>query len=133
MKNAAMHILLIEDNPDHVFLTRQAIGVTWRDASLYVTRNLAEARAVLRSLNGPPRFDLILAALEPGDASRLAQLRDPQASAVIGAAPIIALVSSTRDQELARVAGQPAEWIILKPLRAESLREAIQRRLLLSA
>jgi len=88
---------------------------------------------VLRSLNGPPHLDLILAALEPGDASRLAQLRDMQASAAIGAAPIIALVNSTRDQELARVAGQPAEWIILKPLRAESLREAIQRRLLLSA
>jgi len=132
MKRAAMHILLIEDNPDHVFLTRQAIGAAWRDASLYVTRNLAEARAVLRSLNGPARFDLILATLDLGDASRLAQLRDMQASAAIGAAPIIALVNSTRDQELARVAGQPAEWIILKPVRPESLREAIQRKPLLS-
>ena len=123
-----MNILLIEDNPDHVFLTRQAIYTTWRDAHLCVARNLAEVRVVLHSSSCPPQFDLILAALDPGDTSRLAQLRDMQASAPIGDAPIIALVSSTRDQELARVASQPAEWIILKPLRAESLREAIQRK-----
>ena len=123
-----MNILLIEDNPDHVFLTRQAIYVTWRDAHLSVARNLAEVRVVLHSSSRPPHFDLILAALDPVDTSRLAKLHEMQAAAEIGDAPIFALVNSTRDQELARVANQPVEWIILKPLRAESLREAIQRR-----
>jgi len=42
--------------------------------------------------------------------------------------PGIVLASSTRDQELAQVANHPIEWIILKPLRAEALQEAIKRR-----
>lgn len=123
-----MNILLIEENPDHVFLTRQAINTTWRDATLFVTRNLDEVRAVLHSPNPPTHFDLILASLDAYGASRLLQLREMQAASEICTAPIIALVSSTRDRELAQVADQPVEWIVFKPLRAESLREAIRRR-----
>ena len=120
-----MHILLIEDNPDHIFFARQAIADTWRDATLHVARDLAEA-ATLLSLSGPqPRFDVLLAALDSREANRLAQL---QICAQLEGTPIIALASSTRDQELAQVANHPLDWIILKPLRAEALLEALQRR-----
>jgi len=128
MKIPAMTILLIEDNPDHIFLTQQAISATWRDARLTITRDLVEVRALLHSPDRPDRFDLILVALDSRHTGRLAELREMQASSELSAAPIIALASSTRDQELAQVADQPVEWIILKPLRAESLREAMQRR-----
>jgi CheY-like chemotaxis protein len=128
MKSQTMSILLIEDNPDHVFLTRQAVHTAWRDVSLFVTCNLDEVRTIRHSPCAPARFDLILAALDMRDPHRLAHLREMQASGEINDAPIIALVGSTREQELARVAHQPKEWIILKPLRAESLREAIRRR-----
>ncbi|MGH2592223.1 MAG: hypothetical protein ACRDGG_01780 [Anaerolineae bacterium] len=127
-KNVLMHILLIEDNPDHIFLARQAIGEAWRDALLHVAHDLSQVRALLSSPRRPARFDLILVALDWGDANRLVRLRDLQAFSELDTAPIIALVSSTRDQELAQVANHPIDQIVLKPLRAEALREVIRRR-----
>ena len=124
-----MRILLVEDNPDHIFLARQAIEETWHGATLHIARDLAEVRALLCQPDLPARFDLLLAALDSREADRLAQLREIHAPALHDV-PIIALVSSTRDQELARVAEQPIDQIILKPLRAEALREALRRRLL---
>ncbi len=123
-----MRILLIEDNPDHVFLARQAIEEIWRDATLHVVRDLAEVQSLLDSPACPTHFDLLLVALNGLDTDRLARLRALQAAPAIHATPIIALASSTRDRELAQVADQPLDWIILKPLHAEALREAIRRR-----
>jgi DNA-binding response OmpR family regulator len=124
-----MNILLIEDNLDHVFLARQAIEETWQDSTLQVARDLPEVDRLLDASNGgQPRFDVLLVALDSRDANRLAQLRAMQDCARMQPAPIIALVSSTRDQELAQVAQQPLDWIILKPLRAEVLQEAIRRK-----
>jgi len=123
-----MRILLIEDNPDHIFLARQAIEGAWHGATLHVARDLAEVRALLRQPDLPARFDLLLAALDPRDIDRLARLRELRAHPALNDAPIIALVSSTRDQELAQVANHPLDWIILKPLHAEALREALRRR-----
>ena len=119
-----MDILIIADNPDHVFLARLAVEEAWHGATLQVASDMAEARAALGGTGRRHHFDLLLAALDSRDANRLVKLRELP----IGAAPIIALVSSTRDQELAQVANQPVDWIILKPLRAEALREALRRR-----
>ncbi|HLF26439.1 MAG TPA: hypothetical protein VJG32_08885 [Anaerolineae bacterium] len=123
-----MHILLIEDNPDHVYFARRAIEETWGDATLDVARDLREVEALMQRSAPQTHFDLLLAALDSRDNQRLMQLRELQTCPEMQTAPIIALVSSTRDQELAQVANQPLDWIILKPLRAEALQEAIQRR-----
>ena len=123
-----MRILLIEDNPDHVFLARQAVEAVWPDAALLIARDVPEAEKTYCAPAGLPRFDLILAALDARDAQRLARLRALRDCPALASAPIIALAGSTRDQELAQVANQPLDWIILKPLRAEALREAIRRR-----
>lgn len=123
-----MLILLIEDNTDHVFLARQAVAEVWPEAVLHVARDLAEAEAKFCTPEHSLRFDLLLAALDARDTRRLAHLRELHHCPEFEHAPIIALANTTRDQELAQVANQPLDWIILKPLRAEALREAIRRR-----
>jgi CheY-like chemotaxis protein len=123
-----MHILLIEDNSDHVFLARQAIDAVWRGATLHVACDLPEAQALYCTPDHHVHFDLVLAALDGRDAHRLERLREMHTCPEFAATPIIALASSTRDQELAQVAQHPLDWIILKPLRAEALREALRRR-----
>jgi len=123
-----MHILLIEDNPDHIFLARQAIKDTWNNATLHVARDLHEARVLLRRTHRRTHFDLLLATLDPRDVDGLARLRELRACPPLKGAHVIALVNSTRDQELAQVANQSVDWIMLKPLRAEALREAMQQR-----
>jgi len=123
-----MHILLIEDNPDHVFLARQAVEEVWHGAMLHVARDLSEAKKLYCTHDHGNHFDLLLAALDARDAHRLARLRELHDCPEFESAPIIALANSTRDQELAQVANQPLDWIILKPLRAEALREALRRR-----
>ena len=123
-----MRILLIEDNPDHVFLARQAIEETWPRATLHVASDLSDLRALLSHPDRPAHFDVLLAALDSHEADRLTRLREMSVSSALDGAPLIALVSSTRDQELAQVAEQPLDWIILKPLRAEALQEALRRR-----
>ncbi len=124
-----MRILLIEDNPDHVYLARQAVDEVWRDATLFIARDLAEAQTLYcRTPEHGEHFDLLLAALDARDVHRLERLRDLNNCPEFESTPIIALANSTRAQELAQVANQPLDWIILKPLRAEALREALQRR-----
>ena len=123
-----MRILLIEDNPDHIFLARQAIEEVWRGATLHVARDVAEAKTLFCKPDHSMRFDLLLAALDSHDTHRPARLRDLHTCPEFESTPTIALASSTREQELAQVADQPLDWIILKPLRAETLREAIRRR-----
>jgi CheY-like chemotaxis protein len=124
-----MRVLLIEDNPDHVFLARQAVEEVWRDATLLIARDLEEAQALYCSTpEHGERFDLLLAALDARDVHRLARLRELHDCPEFESTPIIALANSTRAQELAQVANQPLDWIILKPLRTETLREALRRR-----
>ena len=123
-----MRILLIEDNPDHVFLARQAVEQTWHSATLDIAHDMQDVRSRYCHKKPRRRFDLVLVSLDSRDTHRLQQLRELQACRELNDAPVIALASSTRNQELAQVANQPIEWIILKPLRAEALQEAIKRR-----
>ena len=123
-----MRILLIEDNTDHIFLARQAVDRVWGQATLHIAHDPDEARARYCQPGRSLRFDVLLVSLDARDANRLLRLRQMQECLELTSAPIIALASSTRDQELAQVAHQPVDWIILKPLRAEALLQALQRR-----
>jgi len=128
-----MRILLIEDKPDHIFLACQAIKQVWPEPTLHIARHVEEVKARYCSVGAPTRFGLILVSLDSRDSHRLLGLRQIQTHPQLNDTPVIAMASSTRDQELAQVAHHPLEWIILKPLRAEALREAIRRRPLSAA
>jgi CheY-like chemotaxis protein len=118
-----MNILLIEENPDHVFLARQAILDTWPNATLLVARDQAEARVMLHQPNVPQRFDLLLTSFDLRNGDGLEQLHKLHTDPALRSTPLIALVSSTRDQELAQAAHATFDCILLKPLRAEALRD----------
>ena len=123
-----MRILLIEDKPDHVFLARQAVEQVWPEVALHIVRDVEEVIARYCQPAASLHFDLILASLATHESQRLLSLRQMQTHPRLAHTPVIALVSSTRDQELAQVAHHPADWIILKPLKADALREALRRK-----
>lgn len=120
--NTIPSILLIEDNPDHIFLTQRAIEDTWQDVRLYIAHDLSEARVMLNRLNSPAHFDVLLATIDPRNSERLARLCQLREFPALHRAIFVALVSSTRDQEMAHAANPPFNRIVLKPLRAETLR-----------
>lgn len=125
-----MEILLIEDNADHAFLSQEAIRKAWPEATLHTVSDASEAHALITNSeqNKPQRFDLILATLDqhsPEAFTRLSDLQDlhPCSSMRI---PLILLVNSTREQQLAQVANHPREWILLKPLQASALHATLE-------
>jgi len=122
----SMHILLVEPNPDHVFLARKAIEEIWNGVTLHIAPSLGMVRGGPHRTDTPAHFDVLLATLDPRDPGDLACLDEIRRSAPFDKATLIALVNSTRDQELAQAANPPFDWVLLKPLRAESLRELLQ-------
>lgn len=123
-----MHILLIEDNTDHIFLAREAIEGAWEDATLHIANDIIETEALLEGLDQQLQFDLLIASVNTHDQLRLPQLSRLRSSLSSKSEhiPLILLVNSTRDQQLAQVANHPDGWILLKPLRAKALREAFE-------
>jgi CheY-like chemotaxis protein len=118
-----MEILLIEDNPDHAFLCEEAIQNAWPETTLHTVHTVSAAQALITHQDSPDRFDMILAALDQHPHETLADVRELQASLPVETRPIplILLVNSTRERQLAQVANHPHEWILLKPLQVSSL------------
>lgn len=121
-----MHILLVENNPDHVFLARKAVEEIWNGGTLHIASSLNLVRDGLRRSDTPAHFDVLLATFNPRNPDDLASLDQIRRSAPFDKATLIALVSSTRDQEMAQAANPPPDWVLLKPLRADKLRELLQ-------
>lgn len=111
-------ILLIEDNPGDVRLTRKAIERGKIEAELVVARDGVEAMAYLRREGRPAGVrlpDLVLLDLNlPKKDGReiLAEIKqDPQLRAI----PVIALTSSKSENDIARSYQLHANSYIIKP------------------
>lgn len=123
-----MELLLIEDNPDHVFLCQEAIQGAWPDAILHTVQDVSEAHARIANGGAPQHVDVILASLDQHSQETLTRLRELQSLLPSNSAPIplILMVSSTREQQLAQVADHPRNWILIKPLQADTLRAMLE-------
>jgi CheY-like chemotaxis protein len=126
----ALRVLLVEDDPDHVFLVRRAL----RDlAGVEVTVEVATdgEQAVQRLARarfepgGPPELVLLdLKMPRMGGLELLGRIRADEATRRL---PVVVLTSSERQEDREEALRQGATWFVCKPTDGRRFRSEIQQ------
>jgi two-component system response regulator len=123
-------VLLVEDDPDHVFLVRRALadlaGATVAvevagDGEQAVER-LARARF---APGGPPQ--LVLLDLKMPRMGGLEVLRRLRADEAVRDLPVVVLTSSERQEDREEALRQGATWFVCKPTDGRRFRSELQQ------
>ena len=127
-----LDILLVEDNPDHVILTRKVLEDYRVANKVYIVTDGAEAldfiyhRGKYGNGSDAPRPGLILldVKLPKVDGFEvLVQLKnDPEHSSI----PIVMLTTSARDEEVARGYAEGANSYVTKPVKFDEFAEKVK-------
>jgi CheY-like chemotaxis protein len=125
-----LHVLLVEDDADHVFLVRRALAdVPGTEVIVEVAGDGEQATERLtRSRFGPGgRPQLVLLDLKMPRMDGLEVLRRIRADAAVAELPVVVLTSSERpeDREAAVAAG--ATWFVCKPIDGRRFRSEVQQ------
>ena len=125
-----LHVLLVEDDPDHVFLVRRALAdVGGTEVTVEVAGDGEQAvERLARSRFGPGgRPQLVLLDLRMPRMDGLEVLRRIRADEATAELPVVVLTSSERpeDREAAVAAG--ASWFVCKPIDGRRFRAEIQQ------
>lgn len=118
-------ILLVEDNPDDVELTRRAFRKFNLVNELLVAGDGAEAIALLATLEPLPQIVLLDLKLPRVDG--LEVLRRIRENARTRLLPVVVLTSSREDQDLVRSYAMGANSYIRKPVDFKEFTEAVQQ------
>jgi len=126
----ALHVLLVEDDADHVFLVRRALAdVPGTEVTVEVAGDGEQASERLaRTWFGPGRRpQLVLLDLKMPRMDGLEVLRRIRADEATAELPVVVLTSSERpeDREAAVAAG--ATWFVCKPLDGRRFRAEVQQ------
>jgi two-component system, response regulator len=126
----SLHVLLVEDDEDHVFLVRRALR-DLEDAA--VTVDVAgNGEQALEEL-GRARFDpralpqLVLLDLKLPRLDGLEVLRRIRADASLQALPVVVLTSSERQDDRERALRLGATWYVCKPIDGARFRAEVQQ------
>jgi two-component system, chemotaxis family, response regulator Rcp1 len=112
-------ILLVEDNPGDVRLTREALQEGQLKKNVHVASNGNQALHFLRRQNGyahAPRPDLILLDLNLPGKNGLEVLSEIKAAPDLRRIPTIVLTASTRDLDIFGAYDRGANCMIVKPI-----------------
>ena len=125
-----LRVLLVEDDPDHVFLVRRALAdVPGTEVTVEVVGDGEQAAERLaRSRFGPGgRPQLVLLDLRMPRMDGLEVLRRIRADEATAELPVVVLTSSERpeDREAAVAAG--ASWFVCKPIDGRRFRAEVQQ------
>jgi two-component system response regulator len=125
-----LRVLLVEDDPDHVFLVRRALAdVPGTEVTVEVAGDGEQAAERLaRSRFGPhDRPQLVLLDLRMPRMDGLEVLRRIRADEATATLPVVVLTSSERpeDREAAVAAG--ASWFVCKPIDGRRFRAEVQQ------
>jgi CheY-like chemotaxis protein len=126
---APFDVLLVEDNPGDVDLTREALEEADPRVRLAVARDGEEALAVLRREGahaGAPRPDLILLDLNLPRLDGHAVLAAIKADPALRAIPVVVLTSSAADVDVSRAYGSNANSYVTKPLVLEHFLDVVR-------
>jgi CheY-like chemotaxis protein len=127
----ALHVLLVEDDADHVFLVRRALAdLPGTEVTVEVAGDGEQAaeRLARRSWFGTgERPQLVLLDLKMPRMDGLELLRRIRADEATAELPVVVLTSSERpeDREAAVAAG--ATWYVCKPLDGRRFRAEVQQ------
>lgn len=129
LRAALFDVLLVEDNPGDVDLTREALEEANPRVRLAVARDGEEALAVLRREGahaGVPRPDLILLDLNLPRLDGHGVLAAVKADPALRTIPVVVLTSSAAEQDVARAYGLSANCYVTKPLVLEQFLDVVR-------
>jgi chemotaxis family two-component system response regulator Rcp1 len=122
-------ILLAEDNPTDVMLTREALANSGLLHTLHVVENGVEVMAFLRQQNkhaGAPRPDMILLDLNMPRKDGLEVLTEIKADVKLGNIPVIILTTSSSGDDTIKTYTSHANCYIRKTADFDDFTQAIQ-------
>ena len=126
----SLHVLLVEDDEDHVFLVRRALrDLEGASVTIDVAGNGEQALEEL----GRARFDrralpqLVLLDLKLPRLDGLEVLRRIRADAALEALPVVVLTSSERQDDRERALRLGATWYVCKPIDGARFRAEVQQ------
>ena len=125
-----MHLLLVEDNPDHVFLTRRALQ---HNSTVEISiDHVEDGESALdylfhrRHYLNAPRPDLILLDLQLPAKSGLEVLQEVKADPSLRRIPVVILTTSQAQKDVLRSYDLYANEYICKPVSAPEYLAKIQ-------
>jgi len=124
-----IEILLVEDNPGDVRLTREALADSKVYSRLHVASDGLEAMAFLR--RQPPyqdavRPDLILLDLNLPKVSGLEVLKNIKTDPVLKVVPVVVLTSSQAERDIATSYHLQANAFVSKPVDLDQFMKVVQ-------
>ena len=126
--NNAMPILLVEDNPMDVDLTRRAFNRHNLTNPLEVARDGQEALDLIAAWKmGESVPSVVLLDLKLPKISGLEVLRSIRAHRVFGTVPVVVLTSSAEDQDIHEAYSLGANSYIVKPVEFEKFIEVARQ------
>ncbi len=123
-------ILLVEDNPGDIQLTRLALLESGIDHNLHAVQSGDDAIAYLRReppYADAPRPDLILLDLNMPGRPGHAVLKELKADPALKSIPVVILTTSGAPQDIDRAYANHANSYITKPMGFEQFREEVAK------
>ena len=125
----SIEILLVEDNPGDVDLTREALHESKVHTHLSIARDGDEALAFLRHEGthaAAPRPDLILLDLNLPKKDGRAVLTEIKADPALSSIPVVVLTSSEAERDIAHAYALHANCFVTKPIGLDQFIEIVR-------
>jgi two-component system, chemotaxis family, response regulator Rcp1 len=129
MNHRLIDILLVEDSPADVLITREAMAEARLLNNIHVAEDGVEALAFLRRQGvhaGAPRPDLILLDLNLPRRSGREVLADIKADPELKSIPVVVLTTSSAEEDILRSYDLHANCYVVKPVEFDSFVKAVQ-------
>jgi CheY-like chemotaxis protein len=128
MLNSDVRILLVEDNPDHVFIAltvlRQVLG---ESIEVIHAQTCDEALDTMARFTEMDRPDLMLVDLRLPDSGGFAVLQAARSSIALESVPVFVITSSLYDKDIAQSYELGASAVLFKPLSRARFKDELVR------
>jgi CheY-like chemotaxis protein len=125
-----MHVLLVEDSPTDVLMTREAMAGCGLPVQLHTVEDGVEAMQFLRQEGpyaGAPRPCLVLLDLNLPRKNGKEVLAEVRADPKLGCLPVVVLTTSQSDQDVAQVYRLRANCYVTKPVSFAGFEEVVKK------